>query len=62
MAEQNVVDARGVWLLGDADPLQALCIEPACVSIHAIRDKQVRFAFGDHRTRDGTGRRGEHER
>ena len=43
VAEQNVVDAKSVWLLGDADPVQALCIEPGYVSIHAIREGQIRF-------------------
>ena len=43
VASENVVDADRVWLLGDADPLHALCIEPAYVSFHAVREANVRI-------------------
>ncbi len=39
----NIVSADSLWTLGDIDPLNALCIEPAYVSIHAIREANVRF-------------------
>ncbi|MFW5743480.1 MAG: zinc-dependent alcohol dehydrogenase [Spirochaetota bacterium] len=43
IASENVVDASQVWRLGEADPLESLCIEPAYVSIHAVREGNVRF-------------------
>ncbi|MFW5689088.1 MAG: zinc-dependent alcohol dehydrogenase [Spirochaetota bacterium] len=43
VATRNVVDAGRAWLLGEADPLEALCIEPAYVSIHSVREGGVRF-------------------
>ena len=33
-----------VWRLGDIDPLDALCFEPAFVSFHCIRESNLRFA------------------
>ncbi|TVR62763.1 MAG: hypothetical protein EA426_01440 [Spirochaetaceae bacterium] len=43
VASENVVEADRVWQLGDADPIQALCIEPAYVSFHAVREANIRF-------------------
>lgn len=43
IASENVVDAAHVWPLGTADPLQCLCVEPGYVSIHAVREGNVRF-------------------
>lgn len=43
VASENICDESTVWSLGDAEPLDALCIEPAYVSIHAIRESHVRF-------------------
>ena len=33
-----------IWHLGDIDPLDALCFEPAFVAFHCIRESNVRFA------------------
>ena len=33
-----------VWPLGDINPLDALCFEPAFVSFHCIRESNMRFA------------------
>lgn len=41
--ETNVCRANRVWELGDIDPLLALCIEPAYVAFHAVREAQLRF-------------------
>lgn len=41
--ETNVCDARYVWALGDIDPLDALCIEPAYVAFHCIRESNLRY-------------------
>lgn len=41
--ETNAVSANRIWLLGDIDPLLALCIEPAYVAFHCIRESQVRY-------------------
>jgi threonine dehydrogenase-like Zn-dependent dehydrogenase len=41
--ETNVCRANRVWELGEIDPLLALCIEPAYVAFHAVREAQVRF-------------------
>ncbi len=41
--ESNVVDAKWLWQLDDIDPEQALCIEPAYVSFHAVRESNVRY-------------------
>lgn len=41
--ETNVCDVRNLWALDDIDPELALCIEPAYVAFHAVRESQVRF-------------------
>lgn len=41
--ETNTKSEDGVWALGDIDPLTALAIEPAYVSIHCIREGNVRY-------------------
>ena len=41
--ETNICDQDQVWKLGDIDPLEALCIEPAYVSFHCIRESKVRY-------------------
>jgi threonine dehydrogenase-like Zn-dependent dehydrogenase len=41
--ETNVCHQDRVWALGDVDPLDALCIEPAYVAFHCVRESQVRF-------------------
>ena len=41
--ETNVVDEQWLWELGDIEPEQALCIEPAYVAFHAIRESNVRY-------------------
>lgn len=41
--ETNVCRAERIWALGAVDPLVALCIEPAYVAFHAVRESQVRF-------------------
>ena len=41
--ETNIVSANNLWLLGDLDPLIALCIEPAYVSIHCVRESNIRY-------------------
>jgi threonine dehydrogenase-like Zn-dependent dehydrogenase len=41
--ESNVCRADRVWALGDIDPTLALCIEPAYVAFHSVRESQVRF-------------------
>lgn len=41
--ETNVCDSQFLWSLGDVDPLDALCIEPAYVAFHCIREANVRF-------------------
>ena len=41
--ETNIRDENQVWRLGDIDPLVALCLEPAYVSIHCIRESNVRY-------------------
>lgn len=42
-----------VWHLGEIDPLLALCIEPAYVAFHCVRESNVRF--GDSVTVIGLG-------
>ena len=32
-----------IWELGDLDPLDALCFEPAYVSVNSVRESNVRF-------------------
>ncbi|MYD09029.1 MAG: zinc-binding alcohol dehydrogenase [Chloroflexi bacterium] len=41
--ETNICAEDRVWPLGDIDPLVALCIEPAYVSIHCIRESNIRY-------------------
>ena len=41
--ETNVCREERLWELGDIDPTLALCIEPALVSFHCIRESQVRY-------------------
>jgi threonine dehydrogenase-like Zn-dependent dehydrogenase len=41
--ETNVCAESQIWALEDVDPRLALCIEPAYVAFHAVRESQVRF-------------------
>lgn len=41
--ETNVVHEDHLWKPGDLDPLIALCMEPAYVSIHCVRDSNIRY-------------------
>jgi threonine dehydrogenase-like Zn-dependent dehydrogenase len=41
--ETNVCDAKKIWPLGDVDPKLALCLEPAYVAFHAVRESNVRY-------------------
>ncbi len=41
--ETNIRGEHDLWELGDIDPQMALCIEPAYVAFHSIRESQVRF-------------------
>jgi threonine dehydrogenase-like Zn-dependent dehydrogenase len=41
--ETNVCDEDALWELGDIDPCLALCVEPAYVAFHCIRESQVRY-------------------
>ncbi|MGC9348312.1 MAG: zinc-dependent alcohol dehydrogenase [Anaerolineae bacterium] len=41
--ETNVVNQDRIWPLDGIDPKLALCIEPAYVAFHAVRESQVRF-------------------
>ncbi len=41
--ETNIVREEWIFPLGDLDPLIALCMEPAYVSIHCIRESNLRF-------------------
>ena len=41
--ETNICQQDKLWALGDVDPLLALCVEPAYVSFHCIRESQVRY-------------------
>ena len=41
--ETNVCSESRIWALGNTDPTLALCIEPAYVAFHAVRESQVRF-------------------
>lgn len=43
ICEINTVDADNVWALDGLDPLQALCVEPAYVAFHCIRESGVRY-------------------
>jgi len=41
--ETNVVNEDRLWDPGTLDPLIALCMEPAYVSIHCVRDSNIRY-------------------
>jgi threonine dehydrogenase-like Zn-dependent dehydrogenase len=41
--ETNLCREEALWELGAIDPLTALCIEPAYVAFHCIRESQVRY-------------------
>jgi threonine dehydrogenase-like Zn-dependent dehydrogenase len=41
--ETNVVHEDRLWELGDVDPYLALCVEPAYVAFHCVRESQVRY-------------------
>lgn len=41
--ETNICDEDQLWVLGNIDPELALCIEPAYVSIHCVRESNLRF-------------------
>ncbi len=41
--EINICAQDRLWHLRDADPLDALCIEPAFVAFHCIRESNVRY-------------------
>ena len=41
--ETNICAEDRVWPLGNIDPLVALCLEPAYVSIHCIRESNIRY-------------------
>lgn len=41
--ETNICRADRLWSLGSIDPTLALCIEPAYVAFHCVRESQVRF-------------------
>ena len=41
--ETNLCDESQVWPLGEIDPLVALCLEPAYVSIHCVRESNLRY-------------------
>jgi len=41
--ETNIVDQANLWALGNIDPRIALCIEPAYVSIHCVRESNIRY-------------------
>jgi threonine dehydrogenase-like Zn-dependent dehydrogenase len=41
--ETNIRGEHDLWELGGIDPEMALCIEPAYVAFHCIRESQVRF-------------------
>ena len=41
--ETNVCHEDRLWELGDIDPTLVLCIEPAYVAFHCIRESQVRY-------------------
>lgn len=41
--ETNICPETDLWQLGDIDPLLALCVEPAYVSIHCVRESNLRY-------------------
>ncbi len=41
--ETNICKEDALWSLGDIEPTLALCVEPAYVAIHCLREAQVRY-------------------
>ena len=41
--ETNICDEGRLWELGDIGPLLALCVEPAYVAFHCVRESNVRY-------------------
>ncbi len=41
--QTNICDERFIWSLGEINPLDALCIEPAYVAFHCLRESNIRF-------------------
>jgi threonine dehydrogenase-like Zn-dependent dehydrogenase len=41
--ETNICHEERLWDLGDIDPLLALCLEPAYVAFHCVRESQIRY-------------------
>jgi threonine dehydrogenase-like Zn-dependent dehydrogenase len=41
--ETNVCHQDRIWELGDVDPELALCLEPAYVAIHCVRESHLRY-------------------
>jgi threonine dehydrogenase-like Zn-dependent dehydrogenase len=41
--ETNICHEDRLWALGDIDPYLALCVEPAYVAFHCVRESQVRY-------------------
>jgi threonine dehydrogenase-like Zn-dependent dehydrogenase len=41
--ETNICREDRLWALGEIDPCLALCVEPAYVAFHCIRESQVRY-------------------
>lgn len=41
--ETNLCHEERLWALGDVDPYLALCVEPAYVAFHCVRESQVRY-------------------
>ena len=41
--ETNIRQEEDLWLVGDIDPLIALCFEPAFVSFHCVRESNLRY-------------------
>ncbi len=41
--ETNIMHENAVWALGEIEPTLALCLEPAYVAFHCIRESQVRY-------------------
>jgi threonine dehydrogenase-like Zn-dependent dehydrogenase len=43
IAQTNIVHEDELWALGEIDPTLALCIEPAYVSFHCLRESNLRY-------------------
>ena len=41
--ETNTCRESAIWELGEIDPLLALCVEPAYVAFHCIRESNIRY-------------------